>query len=243
MFEQTFVQTQAATRRPWTVAMSLSLQTAVVGVILLIPLLHPAVLKIPELPKAHLINTWANLAPRPQQVATSAPVAPSAIHIPRIYNPSLRPLPPPPAGRNIGVPTDVASGWQGGEPALVSTAGLPVGVALPPSVPVPAPAPAAIKPAGPFHISSGVEAAKLTYNPKPVYPQIAITARVQGTVQLEAVIATDGRVRNLRVLSGSPLLVRAALDAVQQWKYQPTLLNGAPVEVVTEIEVNFTLSR
>ena len=89
MFEQTFVQTQAATRRPWTVAMSLSLQVAVVGVILLIPLLHPAMMRIPPVPQARLISTWANLAPRPVPVSASAPVrTPStAIDVRKFYYP------------------------------------------------------------------------------------------------------------------------------------------------------------
>ncbi|HVV45012.1 MAG TPA: energy transducer TonB [Bryobacteraceae bacterium] len=94
-----------------------------------------------------------------------------------------------------------------------------------------------------MHIGGDVESAKLIYSPHPAYPQIAISTRSQGTVRLEAIIAADGKIRNLRVLSGPPLLVRAAVDAVQQWKYQPTLLNGVAVEVLTEIEVNFTLSH
>ena len=65
--------------------------------------------------------------------------------------------------------------------------------------------------------------------------------RVQGSVILEAVIDREGRVDNLKVLTGNPLLVRAARDAVLQWRYRPTLLNGEPVEVVTQITVNFTL--
>jgi len=77
----------------------------------------------------------------------------------------------------------------------------------------------------------------------PDYPPLARMARVQGTVRLEAVISTDGRIQNLRVLTGHPLLVNAALEAVARWRYQPTLLNGEPVEVVTEIDVNFTLAE
>jgi protein TonB len=77
----------------------------------------------------------------------------------------------------------------------------------------------------------------------PDYPPLARMARIQGTVRLEAVISTDGRIQNLRVLAGHPLLVNAALEAVARWRYQPTLLNGEPVEVVTEIDVNFTLAE
>ena len=95
---------------------------------------------------------------------------------------------------------------------------------------------------GPLKVSEGVAAAKLIYGPAPIYPRIALTARSQGTVKLEAVIAADGSIRNLRVVSGPPLLVNAAVEAVRQWRYHPTLLNGVAVEVLTEIDVNFTLS-
>ena len=77
---------------------------------------------------------------------------------------------------------------------------------------------------------------------KPPYPPLVKQARIQGTVVLEAVISKQGSVENLRVISGHPLLIQAALDAVKQWKYKPTLLNGEPVEVVTTVTVNFNLS-
>ncbi len=79
--------------------------------------------------------------------------------------------------------------------------------------------------------------------PKPVYPPLAKAARVQGTVKFEAKIAKDGTIQNLHLISGPPLLVQAAMQAVQQWQYKPTLLNGEPVEVITTIDVNFTLSQ
>ena len=77
---------------------------------------------------------------------------------------------------------------------------------------------------------------------KPAYPPIAAQAQVQGTVVLQAVIAKDGTVQDLRVVSGHPLLVAAAMDAVKQWRYKPYLLNDQPVEVDTQINVNFTLA-
>jgi protein TonB len=71
---------------------------------------------------------------------------------------------------------------------------------------------------------------------------LAKQARIQGSVKLQATISKDGSVENLQVVSGHPLLVPAAIQAVRQWKYKPTVLNGEPVEVITEIDVNFTLS-
>jgi len=76
----------------------------------------------------------------------------------------------------------------------------------------------------------------------PVYPAIAKTARVQGTVILAAVIGKDGTIQNLHVVSGHPLLQGAAMDAVKQWRYKPYILNGEPVEVDTQVVVNFTLA-
>lgn len=76
---------------------------------------------------------------------------------------------------------------------------------------------------------------------KPVYPQIAQSARVAGVVIIEATIGPNGKVQNARVLRSIPLLDQAALDAVKQWEYTPTLLNGVPVPVIMTVTVNFTL--
>jgi periplasmic protein TonB len=108
--------------------------------------------------------------------------------------------------------------------------------------PVP-PAPAPRRDVSPVRVGGQVEGAKLIFQVKPAYPEIARMARVQGAVRLEAVISKEGTVASLKVVSGPPLLVKAAFDAVSQWRYQPTLLNGEPVEVATEIEVNFSLGE
>ena len=78
---------------------------------------------------------------------------------------------------------------------------------------------------------------------KPVYPPLARRARIQGKVRFTAIIGKDGRVQNLQIISGHPLLVPAAQDAVKQWVYRPTLVNDEPVEVVTQVDVNFALSQ
>jgi protein TonB len=88
-----------------------------------------------------------------------------------------------------------------------------------------------------------VQQANLIKQPKPVYPPLAKAARVQGTVKFQATISKDGTIQNLQLLGGPPLLVQAAMQAVEQWQYKPTLLNGEPVEVITTIDVNFTLSQ
>ena len=102
---------------------------------------------------------------------------------------------------------------------------------------MPAPPPGAIR------IGGDKQQAKLVRQLAPIYPPLAKQARIQGAVHLSALIGKDGSVKNLSVISGHPLLVQAAMDAVQQWAYEPTLLNGDPVEVLTQIDVNFTLSQ
>lgn len=97
-------------------------------------------------------------------------------------------------------------------------------------------------PGNAIRVGGNAQAAKLIRQPRPAYPPDAKAARIQGVVKLMAVIATDGTVRQLDVISGHPLLVTAALEAVKQWVYSPTLLNDNPVEVQTQIDVNFTLA-
>jgi protein TonB len=94
-----------------------------------------------------------------------------------------------------------------------------------------------------YRVGGDVIAARALYQPRPVYPQLAIMAHVQGTVMLQAIVGRDGSIQDLKVLSGPALLVRAALDAVKTWRYQPTLLNSEPVDVLTEIDVNFNLGE
>ena len=90
-------------------------------------------------------------------------------------------------------------------------------------------------------MAGNTQAAKLIQSGPPEYPPLALQARIQGTVRFTAVIGKDGHVANLQLVSGHPLLVPAALAAAKSYVYQPTLLNGQPVEVVTQIDVNFTL--
>lgn len=116
-----------------------------------------------------------------------------------------------------------------------------------PSVPAqentPAPSPQDAQ--APPHIRTGgnVHAAKIIKRIQPVYPPLARQTRIQGTVRLHVIIAKDGTIKQLEIMSGHPLLQQAALDAVRQWRYQPTLLNGDPVEVDTTIDVIFSLDE
>lgn len=94
-----------------------------------------------------------------------------------------------------------------------------------------------------IRIGGNVQRASLLKQAQPVYPPLAMQARIQGTVRLQVTVSKEGRVVQAEVLSGHPLLVQSALDAVRQWEYRPTLLNGEPVEVVTTVDVLFTLAR
>ena len=100
-----------------------------------------------------------------------------------------------------------------------------------------------VHPAGPTHISLGVAAGLLIQRTIPIYPPIARAARVEGTVALQAIISKSGTIENLRAVSGHPMLQQAAIQAVQQWRYRPYMLDGEPVEVETTINVIFSLSH
>jgi protein TonB len=148
----------------------------------------------------------------------------------------------PPSVANVGVVGGVPGGVPGGAPGGVI--GGIIG-AVPSAAPPPPPPPVKKeeKPAVQrIRVGGNVQAAKLVRQPKPVYPPLAKQARIQGTVRFQAIIGKDGTIQNLQLVSGHPLLVPSATEAVKQWVYQPTLLNGEPVEVVTQIDVNFTLS-
>ena len=88
-----------------------------------------------------------------------------------------------------------------------------------------------------------VPKAQLVFQPKPKYPPDAVKAGVRGTVRLDAVVGKDGSIKKLKIISGEPVLVKAATEAVSQWRYKPTLLAGKPVEVSTEIDVIFELPK
>ncbi|HEX5413424.1 MAG TPA: energy transducer TonB [Terriglobia bacterium] len=199
-----------------------------IGVMVIIPLVHSE-----ALPKA--LDRVSILPPPPP---AAPPAAASHVPIQRISVEDLEKEPavipktiakfrPQPAApfSGMGVVGSVP-GSPGGQDGVIDSL---IGVMAPPP-----PAPA--KPATPGRIERGgvIEAANLIYGPKSDYPQLAKMASIQGAVRLEALIATDGTIKDLKIVSGHPLLVKAALEAVEHWRYRPTLLNGQPVEVETE---------
>jgi len=139
----------------------------------------------------------------------------------------------PPDMGNVGVTGGVPGGVPGGQAGGV-IGGIIGGVVGGPPPP---------KPKTRTVVGGNVMAARIINRVQPVYPPLARQTRIQGTVKLHAIIAKDGTIQNLEVIAGHPLLVQAALDAVRQWRYQPTLLNGEPVEVDTTIDVIFSLNQ
>jgi protein TonB len=131
-----------------------------------------------------------------------------------------------PSGFDIRIRPQASAG--GPANAFIDAAPLPPGISTAP--------PSAIR------VGGNVQQANLIAKITPVYPPEAKAARVQGLVRFNATIGPDGHVQNLSVVSGPPLLVNSALDAVRQWVYKPTLLNGQPVTVVTVVDVNYTLA-
>src|ERR1041385_6333871 len=255
MFEQTFVGT-GTTRKSWTVMVAFGLQIGLIGVAILIPMIWFDVLPSATL-QSFLVAPPPPPPPPPPPSAAPVKVVkviPRQFDAGKLMAPKIVPkevatikeeeLPPPPAGvAGVvgGVPGGVAGGTPGG--VLGGIIGSVPQAAPPP--PPPPPKKVEEKPATPQRIRVGgnVKQARLIRQPKPVYPPLAKQARIQGTVKLSAVIAKDGTIQQLEVISGHPLLVPAALEAVKQWVYQPTLLNTEAVEVVTQIDVNFTLSQ
>jgi len=94
----------------------------------------------------------------------------------------------------------------------------------------------------PLSVSPEFSRARLIYQVKPVYPKLAREARIQGTVRLAALINKKGEVEHLRLIYGHPFLVKAAIDAVKQWRYRPMIVSGLPVSMVTNIDVTFSLN-
>jgi periplasmic protein TonB len=97
----------------------------------------------------------------------------------------------------------------------------------------------AVRPSGPKRVISQLDEGQLVNRVEPIYPHIAAISGIQGQVKLHAIIARDGRIQSLNVISGHPLLAHAALDAVEKWRYRPYVLNGERVEVETFITINF----
>ena len=248
MFEQVFVDTRARTRRPAAVALSFSAQVVLIASMVLLPLWRTEAI-VPN-PLLRI------LIPPPRGIETQAltpeahsPNRRTGTTAPRVFVPHLLTQPSRIPDRVLIGPIEPPA-MSAGSGEMASTGvsnGIPGGIAdqMPRALPPPKISPPATPPKSqaPIRVGGQVQAAKIRHQVMPVYPPLARAARIAGAVHLEAIIARDGAVRSLRVIGGHPLLVPAAVEAVEQWTYYPTLLNTQPVEVLTEIEVNFKLAE
>ena len=228
------------TRRSWTTLTSFGLQALVIALLLLLPLW-----KTVGLPSVRTVSTPISAghvapepAPPPRNAGTSTVqtnILPGRLmqssRVPPVIGMVVDdPTSTPPGGPGIGIEgTGLTSGTPNGLPLAILGGTRPV---LPIS---PAPTVRA------FRTSSMLEGS-LIRRVQPVYPPLARSARVQGSVVLSALISKAGTMENLRVLSGHPMLVAAAIEAVRHWRYRPYILNAEPIEVETQITVNFSLS-
>lgn len=232
-------------QRRWATLSSLALQIFLMSILVIVPLMFVNVL-----PARELVTFLVAPAPPPPP-PPPPPASPSvkAVRVvsnimnAKLVEPSRIPTvirmvkdDEPPASVDMsggvvgGVPGGVAGGQMGGVIGGIISAV----ASRPPSLPK------AVIPAR-VRISQGVSQGMLINRVEPQYPLIAKMARVEGTVELAAIIDTDGTIQGLRVKSGHPMLAPAALDAVKQWRYKPFLLSGQPVQVETTIMVNFVL--
>ena len=225
------------TNKRWTVALSSLVQTLILGVLVMIPVMHTEALPKAMLAIALVAPPPPPTPPAPQAVrATARPgirqIRAGVLRAPKYIPTHVLILTEPelPLGSDESAPINNAFRDIPGQGIIAGDR---------PTVPPPP------KQAAPIRIKQGgvVTAASLLSQTRPIYPALARQAHIQGEVVLHAIIDKEGRVAQLEVVTGHPLLVKAALDAVRQWLYRPTLLNGEPVEVDTTITVTFVMAN
>lgn len=255
MFETATLSYGPPTKRVWATAVGFTGQALLIGCALLAPLISPQTLG-----RAFLVTALVPPSappppppPGPRVVPRSASAAATqfANHIlmvprlvPKVPVIFIDPEPEAISGAVGGVPGGVVGGIEngvpGGVPDLIGAITRLVPAARPPEVISHAPAPAPTAPVKSPRVTQ-LQMATPLQKVDPIYPSIARAARVSGTVELLGVLGTDGRIHELKVLRGHPLLITAALEAVRQWVFAPTILNGQAVEVAAPITVNFIL--
>jgi len=255
MFEQALLAAPRSSARGASFVLSVGVQMMMLGTALLVPLLMvegPSVVRLgsmlmapppppPPPTPVQLVSVPERLNPRVfDQSRFWAPrTIPSKIQVINDAD-----MPPDPGIVGVGVVGSIPGGASEGVLGAIADQAARQAYAPPREQPKPVVRDTPVeKPPTQIRVSSGVQEAKLVKRVIPVYPQLAKAARVSGTVKLIGIIGRDGHINQLQVISGHPLLVGAAVEAVKQWVYQPTLLSGEPVEVISPIDVNFTLTQ
>ena len=243
MFDQTFVDVrQQHTRQPFTMLASLAAQTGAIVLCVAASFLYTQTLPNAQL-KSMLLAPRPPVAnpPKPPETTKSSPTSsPRKFALAKIVAPLVIPKQIAPADSAPAAP-DIpgAAAWQAnsgtGDLGVLGAAG-----DLAARAPEPPKSTQSAKRNGPIRVGS-ILTSQLIHYVKPVYPPLAKAARIQGAVQFTALISKEGRIVNLQLVRGHPLLVKAARDAILEWRYRPTILNGEPVEVVTDIIVQFNL--
>jgi protein TonB len=245
MFDQ--IVGEKTARKPFAVAVSVSGQAVVLGLAILVPLLHTEAITAGRLMQIVPLKPWGGPQHVQQKPSTGRTAAKPGL---RIFSERTL-LQPPRIPQTVTMIDDgpIVESMPGSAAFSGSPDGvfgvLPTQVAPPPKPTPPQTPPQRTEAAPPSRVRIGgiVQAAKILRQLKPIYPPLAKQARISGDVRLEAVISREGTVESLQVLSGHQLLIPAAIEAVSQWLYRPTLLNGDPVEVLTQIEVHFKLGE
>jgi periplasmic protein TonB len=244
MFADSMLQTSwtQRSRRSWTTLTSFGIQAVIVGLLLLMPLLRTVGVPI----ATHAL-------PTPLSWGAPEPPAPVQHHVTTVAQSNLVEnvmIAPHSIPQHVAVIEETVAPPQVnysdvGDSGVIGHRGAGEGVfgMIPADSAARAvlPPPSAPKTERPFRTSSMLEGS-LIHSVQPTYPPMARTARIQGSVVLSAIIAKDGSMEGLHALSGHPMLVTAAVEAVRQWRYRPYILNNQAIEVETQITVNFTLA-
>jgi protein TonB len=230
LFEQVLV-TESPRRAPWWMkAGSLVIHVVVVLVLLVLPI--TAALDLPgiqtRLPTVMLATVPSPPpAPASPAVAATAPIPTTVPSVPLAPPDGIKPEVAPPAPVALGAPGGISSG-------LPNVGAVNASPLAPPPPPVPVPEP-------PRRVGGIIRPPERTVFKAPEYPPVAKAARIEGTVVLEATLDERGVVQNVTVLRSVPLLDQAAIDAVRQWRYLPTRLNGVAIPIIMTVTVTFSI--
>src|ERR1700751_1652417 len=230
-------------KRAIDLLVSVAGHSLLLAVAILLPLYFSDAIDLHQMEMTYLVAPPLSPPPAPASVVRSIPHPKSLFSDNELYAPRVIPkhivqvkdLPSAPQAI-AGVPGGVIGGVPGGQ-----LGGVIGGVLSGMGHPNPPPPPKPVVHHGPYLVGGRVQAPRTIRQIQPVYPILAREARIQGAVVIDSVINEHGEVTQMKLVSGSPLLARAAFDAVGQWRYEPTLLNGTPVAVEMEVTVHFNL--